>query len=111
MAKFIAKGTVSVKEKFEVEIEASSKIAARQQLLEKTAAEDATLLDVEFTEISEETESEEKVIVDCLPETEATDPKEDFADEVPSDVELVNESDVAEAVTEVVGSDVEKEEE
>ena len=77
MAKFIAKGIVLVKENFEVEIEASSKIAAKQQLEAKTKEEGGELLSVSFEEVSEA--SEEQAIVDCLQETEVTDPKEEFA--------------------------------
>ena len=105
MAKFIAKGIVSTKESFDVEIEASSKIAAKQQLEAKVKEDGGQLLSVSFEEVSEA--SEEQALVDCLPETEATDPKEDFADEVPSDVELVNESDLPETE----GSDLEEKEE
>lgn len=60
MAKFIAKGIVLVEKKFEVEVESSSKIAAKQELEARIKADGSVLKEVSFEEIAEETATNEE---------------------------------------------------
>jgi hypothetical protein len=60
MAKFIAKGTVLVEKKFELEVEASSKIAAKQEIDAQVKSEGYTLKEVSFEEITEESVTNEE---------------------------------------------------
>lgn len=80
MAKFIATGKATIEKDFKIELEASSKIAAKQQLTTMLQEEEATLKEVSFEEISEEVVVEETAINDGLPTESASTPTEDFTE-------------------------------